>query len=508
MLKNILLTLTICAIASLAISQPMYAQINEFKIKADDGATDDLFGHSVSISGDYAVVGGIGDDDKGSRSGSAYVYKRSGTSWVEEAKLLPDDGAADDQFGISVSIDGDYAVAGAFGDDVNGHFSGSAYVFKRSGTTWAQEDKLLPTDGEALDGFGNSVSISGDYAVVGAQNDQDNGFASGSAYIFKRTGTTWVQEDKLLPTDGATLDRFGVSVSISGDYAIVGAIFHNDNGLESGSAYLFKRTGTTWVQEDKLLPTDGAEGDQFGVSVSISGDYAVVGAYLNGDNGLESGSAYIFKRTGTTWVQEDKLLPTDGAEGDQFGRSVSISSNNAVVGALFHDDNGDFSGSAYLFGRSGTSWSQEAILLASDGTANDEFGGSVSIDGDYAVVGAQNHDDNGTESGSAYVYNGFTLPIGVESEIGGLPADFALSQNYPNPFNPETVIDYALTIRSDVKLTIYNLRGEEVALLINGTVPAGTHRVSWDASRFASGVYIYRLIAGDFVQTRKMLLLK
>ena len=194
-----LLSLMICAVASLAIFQPANAQISEFKIKADDGATDDLFGHSVSISGDYAVVGGIGDDDKGSRSGSAYVYKRSGTSWVEEAKLLPDDGAADDQFGVSVSIDGDYAVAGAFGDDVNGHFSGSAYVFKRSGTTWAQEDKLLPTDGEALDGFGNSVSISGDYAVVGAQNDQDNGFASGSAYIFKRTGTTWAQEAKLLP---------------------------------------------------------------------------------------------------------------------------------------------------------------------------------------------------------------------------------------------------------------------------------------------------------------------
>ena len=203
MLKQTLLTLTICALAMLAIDQPVYAQINEFKITADDGATDDLFGHSVSISGDYAVVGAIGDNDKGIRSGSAYVYNYSGTSWVEEAKLLPDDGAADDQFGISVSIDGDYAVAGAFGDDVNGDFSGSAYVFKRSGTIWAQEDKLLPSDGTAFDVFGQSVFISGDYAVVGAQNDQDNGFASGSAYIFKRTGTTWSQEDKLLPADGA-----------------------------------------------------------------------------------------------------------------------------------------------------------------------------------------------------------------------------------------------------------------------------------------------------------------
>ena len=411
MLKKItMLTLSICAVTSLAIFQTVHAQISEFKIIASNGAVDDEFGHSVSISGDYAVVGAHFDDDNGSASGSAYVFKRTGTSWTQEAKLLPSDGAADDVFGQSVFISGDYAFVGARGDDDNGSLSGSAYVFKRTGTTWTEESKLLASDGAIGDFFGESVSISGDYAVVGAWADDDNGSVSGSAYVFKRSGTSWAQEAKLLPSDGAAEDRFGASVSISGDYAVVGAWSDDDNGNLSGSAYVFKRSGTSWAQEAKLLPSDGAAEDLFGLSVSISGDYAVV--------------------------------------------------RNAG-----DDDNGSNSGSAYLFKRSGTSWAQEAKLLASDGAAEDLFGYSVSISGDYAVVGAIWDDDNGDRSGSAYVYSGFATAVGVEDERAGMPAEFALSQNYPNPFNPETVINYSIPFRSDVKLIIYNLRGQEVAPL-------------------------------------------
>ena len=389
----------------LVVSQPAYAQVSEFKITASDGAAVDAFGYSVSISGDYAVVGAFLDDDSGSSSGSAYIFKRVGESWAQEAKLLPADGAASDKFGRSVSISGDYAVVGAFFDSDNGIASGSAYVFKRTGASWAQEAKLLPSDGATSDVFGISVSISGDYAVVGASGDDDNGSASGSAYVFKRSGTSWAQETKLLPSDAAAGDFFGKSVSISGDYAVVGAQENDDNGTNSGSAYVFKRTDVTWTQEAKLLPSDGATIDVFGISVSISGDYAVVGAHRDSDNGSFSGSAYVFKRTDVTWTQEAKLLPSDGAADDQFGISVSISGDYAVVGAQENDDNGSNSGSAYLFKRSDTIWTQEAKLLASDGAAADEFGRSVSISGDYAVVGAWRDNDNGTDAGSAYLYS-------------------------------------------------------------------------------------------------------
>ena len=451
--QNSIVFFLLCAAASLSISQPAYAQISEFKITAADGAEGDRFGWSVSISGDYAVVGARFDDDNGTNAGSAYIFKRIGASWQQEAKLLPSDGAAGDRFGWSVSISGDYAVVGSDLDDDNGSQSGSAYVFKRSGTSWVEEAKITASDGAPDDQFGGSVSISGDYAVVGAPFDDDKGSKSGSAYVFKRSGTSWVEEAKITASDGAPDNQFGGSVSISGDsVAVVGAWSDDDKGSKSGSAYVFKRTGTTWAQEAKLLPSDGATEDHFGASVSISGDYAVLGAWGDDDNGLSSGSAYLFKRSGTNWTQEAKLLPSDGAPGDNFGWSASIS-------------------------------------------------------GDYSVLGASFDDDNGLSSGSAYVYTSF-IPVGVENERAGLPAEFALSQNYPNPFNPETVIEFALPQSGDVSLVVYNLRGEEVALLLSGTMPAGNHRVSWDASRLASGVYLYRLQAGDFVQTRKMLLLK
>jgi hypothetical protein len=389
------------------------------KIIASDGASGDYFGFSVSIDGDYALIGACDDDDNGLGSGSAYVFKRSGTTWTEEDKLTALDGAPVDRFGFSVSIDGDYAIIGADCDDDNGFNSGSAYIFKRSGTTWDQQAKLLASDGWADDVFGNSVSINGDYALIGAYGDYNGRVRTGSAYVFKRSGTTWTEEDKLTASDGASDDLFGNSVSINGDYALIGACHDDDNGPESGSAYVFKRSGTTWTEEDKLTASDGASGsgDGFGSSVSIDGDYALIGARDDNDNGFDSGSAYIFKRSGTTWDQQAKLLASDGASGDGFGSSVSIDGDYALIGAYHDFDNGPESGSAYVFKRSGTTWTEEDKLTASDGAILDWFGYSVSINGDYALIGACYDDDNGPSSGSAYVFKKATPDLVCEGTL-------------------------------------------------------------------------------------------
>jgi len=374
------------------------------KLLASDGDESNYFGYCVSVSGDYAIVGALYDDDNGMDSGSAYIFKRDGTAWSQEAKLTASDGAASDWFGTSVSISGDYAIVGASGDDDSGVGSGSAYIFKRDGTVWSEQDKLLASDGAADDAFGVSVSISGDYAVVGASGDDDNGNLSGSAYIFRRDGTIWGEEAKLTALDGAIYDFFGSSVSVSGDYAIVGAYCDDDNGIESGSAYIFKRDGAVWSEQAKLTASDGAEDNYFGFSVSINGDYTIVGAYADDDNGDLSGSAYIFKRDGAVWSEEAKLTASDGAAGNWFGCSVSVSGNYAIVGAWGDGDNGLNSGSAYIFKREGAVWGEEAKLTASDGAAGDYFGAFVSISGDYAIVGASGDDDNGSGSGSAYVF--------------------------------------------------------------------------------------------------------
>lgn len=378
------------------------ATSEEAKLLADDGASGDLFGYSVAVGGDVAIVGAHGNQDNGTNSGSAYIFRRSGSTWLLEQKLVPNDGAALDHFGVSVAISGDVALVGAHieNDGGVGTGSGSVYVFRWNGASWAQEQKLLPGDGAPFDFFGFSVAIDGHVAVVGAYGNDDSGAFTGSAYVFRGTGSTWVEEQKLIAADGAAGDQFGFSVSISGDIVLVGAARDGDDGSESGSAYVFRSSGSTWVQEQKLTADDAAAGDRFGGQVSVSGDAALVGAAGDDDNG----SAYVFRAAGSTWAQEQKLLADDGASGDALGGAVAISGDHVVLGAVGDDDNGLGAGSAYVFRGSGSTWTQEEKLLASDGESGAGFGFSVAIGGDRALVGAWHESTNGTNAGAAYVF--------------------------------------------------------------------------------------------------------
>jgi hypothetical protein len=398
------------------------------KLTASDGANNDYFGSANSIDGEYVISGAYMDDGMG----SAYVFKRSGSTWSEHDKLMASDGVYADTFGGSVSISGDRVIIGACGDDDNGFYSGSAYVFKNSGSSWFEETKLLASDGVAGDYFGGSVSICAEYGIIGAPYDDDKGTDSGSAYIFIRSGNTWTEQAKLTALDGAIDDYFGFSVDIDGEYAIIGAPYDDDNGADSGSAYIFKRSGTTWSQEAKILASDGATEDYFGLRISISGEYIISGASRDDDFGSNSGSAYIFKRTGTTWAEEAKLLASDGASADFFGYTVGIDRDRAIIGAHGNGDLGTGSGSAYIFKRTGTSWAEEAKLLASDGASVDYFGTGVSIDGIYVISGAPYDDDNGAESGSTYIFQRSNQPPGIPTITG--QTNGKVGTSYPYQF--------------------------------------------------------------------------
>lgn len=378
-----------------------------FKLLPSDGAANDFFGSSVAIDGGTAIVGVLEDDDNGLDSGSAYLFAVE--TGLMTTKLLANDGAAEDRFGGAVAIEGERAIVGASYDDDNGLDSGSAYLFDV--TTGQQIAKLLPNDGATADDFGTSVAISGSTAIVGAPRDDDNGINSGSAYLFDLA--TGQQIAKLLPSDGAAADLFGYSVAISGNTAIVSALGDDDNGADSGSVYLFDVT--TGQPLAKLLPSDGALGDRFGVSVAASGTTAIVGAYHDDDNGTSSGSAYLFDLT--NGQQLVKLLPSDGEAWDYFGRTVAIDGSTAIVGVYGDDENGSFSGSAYLFALT-TTGPQITKLLPSDGAGNNLFGFSVSISGGMAIVGAILDDDNGHESGSAYLF-GPLPPVWILSPVSG-----------------------------------------------------------------------------------------
>ncbi len=374
------------------------------KLLASDGAASDGFGKSVCLSGLTAVVGAYGDDDRALNAGAAYIFEKIGGVWTERAKLLASDGAAGDRFGVSVSICGETALVGAHGDD-RGSAVGAAYVFERVGGAWIQTAKLLASDGAAGDFFGVSVSLSGDAAIVGASRDDDRGADSGSAYIFEKVGGVWTQIAKLLDSDGQFYDWFGGSVFLNGHSAIVAAAGDADRGSDSGSAFIFAKVGGVWSQTAKLLASDGEYYDLFGSSVSLNGEVAIVGAIGDNDRGADSGSAYVFQKVGGVWIEAAKLRASDGAGFDEFGRSVSIIGDTAVVGAHQDDDRGNLSGSAYIFKKVGGVWTEGAKLFASDAAREDYFGHSVSIDGNAGIVGALGKSDLGIYSGAAYVFD-------------------------------------------------------------------------------------------------------
>lgn len=363
--------------------------LQQGKLTASDGVTGDNAGYSVALAGSTAVVGA---PYKSSNMGAAYVFVLSGTTWGQQAELNAPDGAVSDQFGTSVAISGSTVLVGAPGkDSLTGTASGAAYIFVRSGTSWSEQAKLVATDSSGGDRFGTSVAIAGTTAVVGAPFEHTQ---TGVAYVFVRSATTWSQQAKLTAPDGVVADFFGDSVAVSGSTTgstvVVGAAPHSSN---SGAAYVFVRSGRTWSEQAELTASDASPGDQFGISVAVSGAILVVGA--QGKNS-HTGAAYVFVRSGTIWSQQAVLAASDAAALDRFGWSVGISGFTAVVGAYGKNSS---AGAGYVFVGSGKVWPQETELTPSDSAAGDNFGAAVSISGSTVLVGAP-----AKGAGAAYVY--------------------------------------------------------------------------------------------------------
>ncbi|MCX6854620.1 MAG: choice-of-anchor D domain-containing protein, partial [Verrucomicrobia bacterium] len=412
-------------------------------LKASQVTAGDRFGYSVAVSGNTAVISSRDEDSSttginstpnelGNDSGAAYVFVRSGTTWSQQAYLKASQVTAFDNFGTWVAVAGDTVVVGAPYEDGNtrvvngtanelGNNSGAAYVFVRSGTTWSQQAYLKPAavgTTAVNDTFGVSVAVAGDTVVVGANNEgssttgvnstpNESAASAGAAYIFLRSGTTWTQQAYLKPAAVGTSqasDYFGYSVAVDGDTVVVGANFDdsnttgvnstpNESATDAGAAYVFVRNGTTWTQQAYLKPAavgTSQVGDNFGYSVAISGDTLVVGAHLEDSN-----------TTGVNSTPNDAL----GA--------------NAQTGA------------AYVFARSGTTWTQQAYLKASQVTSNDYFGYSAAISGDTVIAGSLFEDSSTTgvnstanetaaDAGAAYVFTGFAPApeIAVEQPAG------------------------------------------------------------------------------------------
>ena len=400
----------------LALTGPVSAQAYDArelqKLYAPDGARSDYFGQWISIDGGTAVIGASGDDDRDTDSGSAYVFTRDGfQAWTQTQKLLAADGTRGDGFGVSVSLGSDTLVVGADRADPHGPNSGSAYVFRRDPAGWwIQEDKLTPADAAPYTYFGSSVAVHGDVILVGA--------ASGAVYVFARDESgRFIQRQELVPSDGVPLDEFGYALALRGNAAIIGAPRSTLSNPGPGAAYVFARDeGGTWTERAKLVDRDGRIGDRFGSSVAIDGDTALVGAYGPDAEGRWYGAAHVFSRSGGTgWTQEATLLPSDGNLDTAFGWSVALARRTALVGAREAADNGVYSGAVYVFAKSSAGvWSERAKLLASDGSEFEYFGTAVAAEPGTALVGALTADGAGPATGAAYHY---ALPLQIALDV-------------------------------------------------------------------------------------------
>jgi hypothetical protein len=293
---------------------------------------------------------------------------RSGVSWSAQQTLAGSDNAGGDQLGVSVALDGDTLAVGAWLDDTAAaDGGGAAIVFTRTAGGWVEQQKLAASDAGRFDLFGDALALDGDTLAVGAP-ERDEGAEEdvGAVYVFVRSGTTWTEQQKLTAPDGTAEAYFGTSVALSGDTLAVGSLADTAAGVDAGAVYVFVRSGATWTLQQKLTAAGAAAGDRFGTDVALEGDRLAVGAPADDTPaGQDAGSVRVFERTGTAWSEGPTLVTSDGAAGDWFGVSVSLSGDTLAAGAWNDDTPAGFNtGSAYVFVRAGAVWSEQQKLVA------------------------------------------------------------------------------------------------------------------------------------------------
>lgn len=403
-------TPSILAIASVVLAAPCapsgFAQCSPDTLFANDGVDDDRFGTSVSVSGNAALVGAPLDDVAGDDSGSAYVFERTALGWNQAARLTPNDGAADDWFGWSVDVDGGTAVIGAPGDDDLGANSGSVYVFQRTALGWNQVAKLTVPGAAPGDFFGAAVSIYGDTALVGAPAANAAALVRGAAYVFERSGGLWSLTATLTVSSGTPQGGYiGASVSLADGVALASGTGFD---IPGGRAFVFERSAAgTWGPNEtaELSPSPGSPTFHFGSSVAAWGDLALVGDRHDNPGSFGSGAVYVFERIGpATWTANEtaKLVVNSGQEVIEFGFSVDLEGDLAVVGGF--ETHGDL-GAAYAFRRGATGWTQDATLRPDDAGPAGSYGLAVAISGETVLVGAPDGDGLVNGAGNAYAFD-------------------------------------------------------------------------------------------------------
>ncbi len=374
------------------------------QLRANPQQQEAYFGWSVALEDGIAVIGAREDSSHGDRAGAAFAFAIDGEHWVQTQRMLPDDVAAGDGFGVDVALEGEWLVVGAYEDDDVGTDAGAAYVFRNCQGQWELFQKLLPWDGGgSLSYFGEAVAISGNHLVAGAFNHTSSD-ALGAVYVFKFDGAQWMPDQVLPNPDGAEPDNFGRALALDGQWLIVGAQHDATLSPKAGAAYVYNFSNDGWTLTAELFPEDDVPTSWFGHSVAVDASRLVVGAPGDSDDTPESGRVYVYEYDGVAW-QNVSSISSPGPDGDQFAFGVSLDDTRLAVGAYRDGVQGFRSGAAYIYDLSGPSWVLAGTLRPDDGAPLDRFGISVALDGRYVLVGAHQDDDFLPNCGDAFVFS-------------------------------------------------------------------------------------------------------
>jgi len=413
------------ACALLLLGASAAAQCQRQQLEALLPAPADLLGESVALHGNWLLVGAPSGLPAGNGPGRVLVYRRQAGEWLFWQELTAPDGEVGARFGAALALDDNLAAVGAPADDEAGLDTGAAYVFVRLGDTWLNLDKLLPSDGAPGDAFGGAVAVSDDRIVVGARRHDALGPQSGAAYVFENPGggVSWDEVAKLLPSDGAPGDAFGVCVAADADLVAVGSDLADDGGVSAGAVHVFRAQGGGFDEEGKLLPADPKGEAFFGRAVALDAERLVVAAPgqmapTPGGGDVPAGAAYVFEQAQPgVWGQDARLSAPDPSPGDTFGAALGLRDGVLVVGATLTDRGAPNVGSAHVFRAGSGGWAYEREVFAADAAAGDNFGIAVAVDPPFAVVGAQFHGPLVPNAGAAYVFRGLA-DLAVWSDLG------------------------------------------------------------------------------------------
>jgi hypothetical protein len=377
-------------------------------ILVDDGKAGDSFGYGVAIDGTTLLVGAFKADIDGvTDAGAAYVYVLGEEGWRQQAKLVAQPAFAEDTLGGKVALNNNVAMLGVSRRDDKGKDSGAVISFERESNAWKQNQIFTAPDAKPGDAFGQSIALTENFLVIGAPRSDALGNDAGAAYIYNRENGSWRYQTKITARDGAAGDLFGISVAADGNTILVGADLHDEKAENAGAVYVYVLEKNKWKQQAKLMASDGGETDIFGVRVALSGNTALVSARRDDTEelGIDAGSAYIFVRDGSTWTQQVKLTSPDGQADDRFGRGVALRGDTAIISAMNHDANGSNTGAVYVYKNGSSGWRYTSKFMAKSSMPDDKFGWNVGLSNGVAVVATPNHDAKGQESGAVFIQN-------------------------------------------------------------------------------------------------------